>query len=339
MNIPSSAMALAAAAAQLLAGAPAEHAIATLKQTYKTDSSLSSAMSRVRALILDRNEPPPDYDASELRALATPEITAFLALPLRDQHRVQREHRTRSSWGPDAEQALARLQILPKSLDAFTLTKEETLSLKRQREESLLTKNDHLITFDLPKMLGTCTAKLETAAPEQTFARLILPLLAVSGRRLGEIVNGRSTFAPMPHPHYTLFAGQLKKRSAQPPYVIPLLVPYETFAKGLRALRQKQGDAIANLTTAQATHRYQPNAQRAIESGELAGVPKSIHIHDLRSIYTAAVGELFVSPVAPPRMAMKILGHETLQDSLAYASAKAGNVGPSLRHSLGPLHA
>jgi integrase len=330
-------MALAAAAAQLLVGAPADYVVATLKQTYKTDSSLSSAMSRVRALILDRNEPPPEYDPSELRAIATPEITAFLALPLRDQHRVQREHRTRSSWGPDAEQALARLQILPKSLDAFTLTKEETLSLKRQREESLLTKNDHLITFDLPKLLETCTAMLETAAPEQTFARLILPLLAVSGRRLGEIVNGRSTFAPTAHPHHTLFAGQLKKRSAQAPYAIPLLVPYATFAKGLRALRQKQGD-IANLTTAQATHRYQPNAQRAIESGELAGVPRSIHIHDLRSIYTAAVGELFVSPVAPPRMAMKILGHETLQDSLAYASAKAENVGPSLRHSLGPLH-
>ena len=58
------------AATQLLAGAPADQAISTLRETYKTDSSLSSAMSRVRALILDRNQPPPEYDPSELRALA-----------------------------------------------------------------------------------------------------------------------------------------------------------------------------------------------------------------------------------------------------------------------------
>ena len=133
------------AANQLLAGAPADHAISTLRETYKTDSSLSSAMSRVRALILDRNQPPPEYDPSELLSFSSnPEIDAFLTLPLRDQHRIQREHRTRSSWGPEAEQALSRLQILPKSLDEFSLSREETLSLKRQREESLLTKNDFL---------------------------------------------------------------------------------------------------------------------------------------------------------------------------------------------------
>eukprot|EP00966_Prymnesium_polylepis_P272294 6290967-Prymnesium_polylepis.1 len=74
---------------------------------------------------------------------------------------------------------------------------------------------------------------LETAAPNHSFARLILPLLAVSGRRLGEVVNGRSTFAPTPHGHYTIFSGQLKKRRPQPPYQIPLLVPFASFAKGL----------------------------------------------------------------------------------------------------------
>lgn len=330
-------MTIAVAAAQLLSGAPAETAIATLRQTYKTDSSLSSAMSRVRARLLARNEPPAEYDPSALRALATPEIDAFLALSMREQHKVQRAHRTRSSWGPEAEQALARLQILPKSLDKFTLTREETLGLKRQRDESLLAKNDHLIAFDLARLLDACTAMLETAAPTHSYPRLILPLLAVSGRRFGEIVNGRSTFAPTAHPQYTVFAGQLKKRAPQPPYVIPLLVPLATFAKGLRALRQKQGDAIANLTTTQATHRYQPNAQRALEGGELPGAPRSIHVHDLRSMYVAAVAELYVSPVAPPRMAMIVLGHETLLDSLAYASARAENVG-ALRHSLGPLH-
>ena len=47
----------------------------------------------------------------------------------------------------------------------------------------------------------------------------------MSGRRFAELVNGRSTFAPAPHEHYTAFSGQLKKRGAQAAYRIPLLVP------------------------------------------------------------------------------------------------------------------
>jgi hypothetical protein len=74
-----------------------------------------------------------------------------------------------------------------------------------------------------------------------------------------------------------------------------------------------------------------------LETGGLPGVPFFCHIHDLRSIYVAFVDNLFVSPVSTPRMAMKLLGHETLLDSLAYSSAKAENVGP-LFHSIGPLY-
>ena len=322
-------------ATQLLNGATAEDAIAALKRTYTTEGSLSNAMSRVRACILDRNQPPVEYDPSELQGFASPEIEAFLCLPMREQYRTQREHRVRSSWGSEAEQALACLVVLPKSLDGFRLQKAETLNLKRQREGSLLTKNDNLLTFDLQKLIETCTAMLETASPTHTFPRLILPLLIVSGRRFGEMVNGRSTFAPTTHPYYTLFSGQLKKRCHQPPYQIPLLVPYSTFAQGLLALRQKQNGTVTHLTNAKATSRYLPNVQRELEAGGL--LPSTSHVHDCRSVYVAAVVELFVPTVTLPRVAMRILGHDTLLDSLSYSSAKAINVG-DLHHSLGPLH-
>ena len=132
-------------AKMLLQGATAETAIDALRDVYKTEGSLSSQMSRVRSYILDRNVRPPEYDDSALRALsANPEIKRFISLPLRDQHKIQREHRTRASWGPQAEQALSQLKLLPKNMDGFALTKEETLSLKRQREESLVAKNDAL---------------------------------------------------------------------------------------------------------------------------------------------------------------------------------------------------
>ena len=206
---------ITAVAEQLMAGGTATHAIATLRETYKTESSLSSAMSRVRATILDRGQHPPEYDPGPLRALGNgnPEIQTFLALPLKEQYAIQRAHRTRAAWGAEAEQALSQLKLLPANLDGFSLPREETLSLKRQREENLLAKNDGLLAIpDFAKLIATATAMLETASPTHSFPQLILPLLLVSGRRFAELVNGRSTFAPAPHEHYTIFSGQLKKR-------------------------------------------------------------------------------------------------------------------------------
>ena len=57
-----------------------------------------------------------------------------------------------------------------------------------------------------------------------------------------------------------------------------------------------------------------------------------------------ALAQVLVAAAAAARSAERDAAPSTalmmvLQDSLAYASAKAENVGPSLRHSLGPLHA
>ena len=336
-------MSIDAVVDQLLAGAPARAALAALRQTYATESSLSSAMSRVRAAVLDRGPRPPEYDDAPLRALAgsQPEIHAFLEAPPREQYAIQRAHRSRAAWGAEAERALAKLRLLPTNLDDFTLPRDETLTLKRQREEHLLAKNDALLVVpEFAKLLATATAMMETATPDDAFPRLILPLLLVSGRRFAELVNGRSTFAPAPHEHYAAFSGQLKKRGAQAAYRIPLLVPYATFAKGLLALRQRQArsrTSAAALTNAQATARYQANVQRGLEGGALPGMPHGSHIHDLRGAYVAAVGAMFVSPVSAPRMAMRVLGHDTLQDSLAYSHVRLQGVG-ALEGSLGPLH-
>ena len=137
-----------------------------------------------------------------------------------------------------------------------------------------------------------------------------------------------------------VFSGQLKKRGAQVAYRIPLLVPYSTFAKGLLALRQRQarsGKDAAVLTNAQATARYQKNVQRGLEAGALPGMPSGCHVHDLRATYVAAVGTLFVPPVSLPRMAMRVLGHETLQDSLSYSHVRLEGVG-AMAGSMGALH-
>ena len=87
-----------------------------------------------------------------------------------------------------------------------------------------------------------------------------LPLLLVTGRRLAEIMNGRSKFTPIEdQPYHARFTGQLKRKRGDESemedsdneddgydseddstYKIPLLVPFDTFEKGWKALREKQ---------------------------------------------------------------------------------------------------
>eukprot|EP00966_Prymnesium_polylepis_P208056 4819421-Prymnesium_polylepis.1 len=73
-----------------------------------------------------------------------------------------------------------------------------------------------------------------------SFPALAIPLLVLSGRRQTEIM-GNGSFAPGPIPMSATFTGQLKKKSqAAGAYVIPLLCPYDVFAKGIVVLRAKQ---------------------------------------------------------------------------------------------------
>ena len=123
-------------------------------------------------------------------------------------------------------------------------------------------KNAKLIVIkDAAQLLRVVASMLEEATPTLSDAQLILPLLLASGRRTSALLNGRSTFLPLPEAHYCLFGGQLKKKGAAVAYRIPLLVPYELFDRGLRALRAKQGEA--QVSNAEASRKYQGNLGRA----------------------------------------------------------------------------
>ena len=328
-------------AQMIVSGVAAATALDKLKATYTTPGSLNSAMSRVRAAILDSGHRCAEYDDSELRKLGdatvNATVNAFLALPPREQYQIQRAHASRTtSWSPRAEAALARLRILPPALDAFRLSDRDTLALKRKREAAVVAKNESLLVVpDAAALLGAAAAALQAATPRDSYATVLLPLLLVSGRRLSEIANGRSTFTPLPHEHTCMFDGQLKKKGTAKPYVIPILVPFRLFANGLRVLREKQRGE--SLTNAQAKNRYQGNLQRDLSHGALRGMPQQCHIHDLRATYMVAVYELFVSPWTFSRTAMACLGHESMHESLCYQSVRLEGIS-NLRGSLGSLH-
>ena len=199
-------------------------------------------------------------------------------------------------------------QPAPDSMKTFKPSRREVVTLKKAQEAARLGKSDQVLVIpDFDKLLKTVEGLLDTASPTDTNARLLIPLLIASGRRLSEVCSPRSTFSPTDHPYHCLFSGQLKQKkgsiangqtAASPPYVIPLLVPYSLFAKGLAAFRMKQFSestdrrraktAVDTLTTAQIKTRYQWPFQVALEANRVISLPPC-HIHDLRALYASAI--------------------------------------------------
>ena len=192
-------------------------------------------------------------------------------------------------------------QPAPDSMKTFKPSRREVVTLKKAQEAARLGKSDQVLVIpDFDKLLKTVEGLLDTASPTDTNARLLIPLLIASGRRLSEVCSPRSTFSPTDHPYHCLFCGQLKRKGADSggSYTIPLLVLYLVFAKGLAAFRTKQFSestdrrraktAVDTLTTAQIKTRDQWPFQVALEANRVISLPPC-HIHDLRALYASAI--------------------------------------------------
>ena len=68
----------------------------------------------------------------------------------------------------------------------------------------------------------------------------------------------------------------------------------------------------------------------------LTGAPAGIHTHDLRTTYVAFVWLAFTSPWSFSRTCCRILGHDSMQESLSYQNVRLDGAG-ALQGSLGPL--
>ena len=308
-------------------------------------SSLHSEMTNVRKAVSCRGLRSADYDPSTLRELAVsePDIAAFLSAPIGVQMAIQESHATKPTWSHEAELALASLQLQSRTMESFKLSHEEVIELKRQQEAAVVAKNDNPITVP-DYVLKAVTTMLENATPDQSYASLILPLLLVTGRRTAELCNGKSIFAPAPEGEmYAVFTGQLKKKEGTAtPYTIPLLVPYRTFQHAWMALRHKQSEpssysniAAGSLSNKQINHRFSKTLDRALNPGHwyqskknkpkpslITGLPLGLHAHDLRCIYVALVFHCYRCPASFLRTIMKVLGHETMKDSMPYATVR-----------------
>ena len=330
-----------AAAQKLIASFPGYEVRAELEKTNVKLSSLSSTMSRVRSIVVEAGHRHPEYEASTvaLRAYESdPAVAEFLTAPLSKQLSTQRSHAATPSWSEEMETALAAVKLLPSNMDTFALTRFESLELKRQQETALLIKNETVIVVqNAGRVLKRIEEMLESAPMMNSTAVLAIALLIVSGRRTSEILNGRSTFQPVPgDERSTLFSGQLKKRGEGHSYTIPLLVPYTTFARGIEELRRRQGGKV-EMTNREVSKEYSMPIKRELQRCERGrSFVRLPHLkpHDLRSMYMAFVWQCFQCQHSFPRTCMRCLGHVSLAESLSYANVRVEGVD---ENAFGPL--
>eukprot|EP00966_Prymnesium_polylepis_P302143 6980583-Prymnesium_polylepis.1 len=198
-------------------------------------------MSRIKSAWMKGAPVPPEVATMMAAYRNESGVETFLSLPLSEMVRVQREHRSDPVWSEAAEVALQSLALLPPNVAALKLNHQELISLKRKREDTLISKQEELLHVrNAATWIQCAIVAARTSTPDMSIPRLALPLLLLSGRRTSELLNGKSTFEATERPTTCIFKGQIKKRGNDAPYEIPLLCDFATFTHALNVLRLKQ---------------------------------------------------------------------------------------------------
>ena len=326
-----------------------EAVLADVRAHYNTDCSVLSKVSLIRRLYMDAKPGPGERNAheglaaylDELRAIASelgPDdecaalVRAFVDAPLKMQYHEWRRQPAlkvlQHGRGADSSdcrytepvQAVFRkMKVLPDVMDAFKVDPATVNDCMEDSYEARMEKNENMSEVqNADDVVRRLAALLDDAEEQTNMSRLIIGLCACSGRRMGEIVSPRSSFAPMPgFDRGVTFGGQLKKAklTADPAYDIPLIgVTSSTFLKALRALRAKQGD-VDSLTNDQLSVRYQSNARKFL----LEEFPQFKRVHELRAFYAAVAYKAFEWQRATfPRVVMYLLGHTSMTTFFNY---------------------
>ena len=324
-------------AQQLLDGCDPERLLAELRPKY-TLQYFSNIVCRVKAHLVATNTRHPEYRPDLLTPFQDhPEIAAFLNAPLKEQEQIQKRHRKCPTWSKEAEAALQSLKLLPECLTHFKVSEAEWNAIRKEKEDAHAKRMHKPVRIpEAGRMLTSAIEQLQLASVTDSFPHLTLPLLLVSGRRLTELLNGRSTFRKASE-RSVHFYGQLKTPTVVE-YEIPLLCPSDLFLHAFGILREKQGViGGAGWSDEDVNQRYAGNLRRGMELYFPAVThpeKKQGSPHLLRSIYAKFVEKLYDYSCTENYLMMRILGHADFKKSLWYMAVKLEGVA-NLQNSLG----
>lgn len=312
---------LAQCASNIDAGVPADDVMRAMRERFTTMTCLNSKLSLVRSMC----SPTEEY----LNA-----VTAALAIV--DDENVRRRVESIAITGgrlhaSDTDEVRAIVRCLPHRLSenarALRLSRNEMRACKRSQVTQRIEKNKVRTLVEGRTLLVHARSvvrdptKCNGGIPELT-----LSLCLVTGRRECELLNGHSVFTP--HTTYSLvFQGQAKKRDTgvvqRDERIIPCLAPSEDVVRCVAHLRNRQKHVMLDNGTA--SRRYQSYLSRHMH-GVCPWCDTKTHVHSLRGIYTCMCHSLFDWGLhTDAYVAMCILGHTSLEESLVYTTFAIGD--------------
>ena len=348
--------------ASLLRGEPGEDVLARMRAHYTSEGvagelnmcTLRTKVSDVKRRFLEstprgaQRNTHPSYAAGVARlrraaasshdaAVARAFLTGGLMQQLKD---LQRGELLRSLEAPAARDALEELRVLPDNMDGFVVPREVYEACTQQADYRLLRKK----TLVVP-CASTALARAQELLgrpDDHSVHDVIAALLFASGRRTAEVLNGRSSFDPLPgFARGCLFRGQLKTTPVMGgvALAIPLLVDYGAFRRGLQVLRRWQGN-VSHLSNKAVSTRFQPGLSRHMAATPFGGIG-TVSPHAMRAVYMRVVLLVFDwGDRRDKRVAKYCLGHLQSPTSDHYDHVKVRRGAAALEGSFGrfPLH-
>jgi integrase len=295
---------------------PSHVVLEAMRSRYKTVRSLNVKTCLVRGMCTPTRE----YQLCEDLLLGClreerPELVDQVASDLRRGY----------SKDPEIRRWLAAFpRRLPDDVYRLKVSRKEQKECKRLSIQGEKEKNRRRRRVQGRELLDWARSVCESAeCPNGNHAivELSLALMVLTGRRTCELLNGRSQFADMGHTTHGLrFTGQAKVRGQQRTYCIPVLTPAPTVLKAIARLRSLQENE--RLTNKETSLKYQYRLHRhSSQIPCLQGVGK---VHNLRGVYVCMVVRLFAWEESDAYVAMSVLGHAGLHESLVYTPFDLG---------------
>ena len=241
-----------------------------------------------------------------------------------DQHPEMREDIYRGA--SDDASTREVLASLPSRTDAnisrLRVTRAQMIECKRLGVQSAIRKNRKRVRVTGRNLLKTTRHILENTG-EYRFAHLAFAIMIGTGRRTCEVLNGTSRFIPIQHDTHALeFYGVAKRRGKRDTSLwIPTVLPAALLLQGIAELRRRQKNKESKNETV--SLRYQSLLARELASSDVWKQCKKVHA--LRGLYCCMALRLFRWHESDAFVAMMILGHAGLTESLVYTPFHLGD--------------
>lgn len=202
------------------------------------------------------------------------------------------------------------------------ITRNEMIECKRLGIQSTLRKNRFRVRVNGRQLLDASRRVLEDVGKHR-FALLAFAIMLGTGRRTCEVLNGSSRFDLIENEPYALkFYGAAKRRGKRDATMwIPTILRADDLLRAIAELRRRQGHQI--ISNELASLRYQSLLARELACSDVwKQCPK---VHSLRGLYCCMALRLFRWNESDAFVAMSILGHAGLTESLVYTPFHIGD--------------